>query len=228
MNDEKSGNLAELINGAVAARLQGEFVEQQVTARVDKLVVDAIDNALRSYSDVGKMIEQAVKDALRVDRLDLPNYGMMVTEMVKRQIELRASEVVAGRLEQDIEDLLRLAPKEIKLSKIAEQMLEQSDVDYGDAITVIVERNDRYSSVWLYLDPEKHRSDRDKYRCKHRLHLSEDGTIHGAYLGEDKYDIRKNYIGRAYGLEQSIRAWVACGTRIELDEDFVVIGKGDY
>lgn len=217
-----------LISAAVAARMTPEFIEKEVNARVEKLIVESIDRALRSYSDTGKLIEKAVEDALRVDRLDLPSYGSLVAGMLKGQIEARVSEVVAGRLAQDMEELLSLAPKEVKLSEIADAMREQHESEaHGPVITVIVEES-QYGSTWVYLDEEKHHSSRDKYKCRFRMLISDDGEVSGAYVGEQQYRPKEHWIGRAHGLEQKLRAYVACGTKIIIDEDDVVTSVGDY
>jgi len=218
--------LSGLISAAVAAKMTPEFIAQEVDTRVGKLIVESVDRALRSYSDTGKLIEKAVEDALRVDCLDLPSYGETVKVMLKHQVESRVSELIAGRLTEDMDELLSLAPVEVKLSDIAKSMIGNRDEDnYGDVITVIVERTP-YSSIWVYLDDENHYSSHEKYKCKHRLYIS-DGKIAGAYLGEREYR-KESWVGRAYGLEQRIRAYVACGTKIILDEDEVVTSVGDY
>lgn len=221
-------NLSNLIGAAVAAKMTPEFVEKEINTRVEKLIVESIDRALRSYSDAGKLIEKAIEDALRINNLDIPSYGETVKAMVKAQIEARVSEVVSGRLAADMDELLGLAPKEVKLSEIADFMRERhvDDGKYGDVITVIVDEND-YGSTWVYLDDDEHREHRDRYRCKHRFLINKDGVISGAYLGE--HQIReKGWIGRAYGIDQRIRAYVACNTKIILDTDYVVTSVGDY
>lgn len=220
-------DLSGLISAAVAAKMTPEFIEKEVDTRVGKLIVESVDRALRSYSDTGKLIEKAVEDALRVDNLDLPAYGDVVKSMIKAQVAVRVSELVAGRLAEDVEELLSLAPKEVRLSEIAEAMRSRHEGEekWGDVITVIVGDSD-YGSTWVYLDEEEHREARDKYRCKHRLLIREDGTIAGAYVGDNANG--KGWIGRAYGIDQKIRAYVACGTKIILDEDAVITSIGDY
>ncbi len=218
-------NLSNLISAAVSARMTPEFIEKEVNTRVEKLILESVDRALRSYSDTGKLIEKAVEDALKVDRLDLPSYGHIVTQMLKAQIDVRVAPLVAGRLAEDMEELLKLAPKEVKLSEIAASMIDGKE-GYGPVITVIVHRTE-YGSTWIYLDEEEVIEERNKYRCRHRLLISEDGRISGAYVGERELK-RDSYIGRVYGLEQRIRAYVACGTKIILDEDFVSTSVGDY
>lgn len=229
INTGDTPNLGSAISLAVAAKLNAEFVEKVVNERVGKLVSEAVDSALRSYSPTGKLIEQAVSDALRVDRLDLPSYGLMVAAILKEQIESRVSELVAGRLAKDMEELLSLAPKEIKLSQIAADMLKRHSDEggYGPVITVIVERTE-WGSTWVYLDDNAHREGRGAHReCSHQMLVASDGTIGSLSIhGRDVKDTK--HLGSSYGLSQKLRAYLACGTVITIDEDDVVISVGDY
>ncbi|QBQ49061.1 hypothetical protein [Brevundimonas naejangsanensis] len=218
----------DLINRAVAETMTPDFVKAQVATRVEKLVVEAVDAALRSYSDIGKQIKEAVEASLKVNDLNLPSYGLLVTGMIEKQVKDHAGALIDARLAEDIRDLLNIAPAEIRLSAIAEEMIKgQLGGDgYGDVITVIVEHNE-YGSTWLYLDEEQHHSDRDKYQCRHSLLLSKDGTISSARI--DKRDLKDTeHIGRSWSLGDKIRAYYAAGTRIILDEDAVVTSVGDY
>lgn len=223
-----SENLTNIISAAVAAKMTPDFIEKKVNSRVEKLVVECIDRSFRSYSDTAKQIEEAVSAALKVDRLDLPSYGDMVARMLKAQVEAVVSPIVSGRLAADMEELLKLAPAEIKLSEIADNMRKEHEEGdkWGDVISVILEESS-YRSRWLYLDDEEHYEDRDKNRCQHRLLLGEDGTISGGWI--DSKDLTKSsWIGRSYGLGQRLRAFIACNTKIILDIDNVVTSVGDY
>lgn len=219
----------DLINKAVAEVMTPDFVKDQVATRVQKLVVEAVDNALRSYSDIGKQIQEAVKASLQVNDLNLPSYGLLVTGMIEKQVKDHAGALIDARLAEDIRELLNIAPAEIKLSEIARQMIKERTGgldDYGEVITVVVEHND-YGSTWLYLDEEEHHSLHDKYQCRHSLLLNKDGTISSARIHQrDLKDTQ--HIGRCYGLPDRIRAYYAAGTRIILDEDAVVTSVGDY
>ncbi|NBB64297.1 hypothetical protein GVN18_34100 [Pseudomonas sp. ODNR1LW] len=215
----------DLINKAVAEVMTPDFVKEQVATRVEKLVVEAVNDALRSYSDIGKQIKEAVPASLQVNDLNLPSYGLLVTGMIEKQVKDHAGALIDARLAEDIRELLNIAPAEIKLSEIARDMIkDRHDDGYGEVITVIVEPNE-YGSTWLYLDEEEHL--RDKYLCQHSLLLKEDGTIRSARI--DKRDLKDTQnIGRSYGLPDRIRAYYAAGTRIILDEDAVVTSVGDY
>ncbi|MDH4746647.1 hypothetical protein OMP43_21710 [Sphingomonas sp. CBMAI 2297] len=219
-------DLSGLISAAVAAKMTPEFIEKEVDARVGKLIVESVDKALRTWSDTGKLIEKAVEEALRVERIDLPSYGSVVAGMVKAQVEANVAEIIAGRLKEDVEQLLSLAPKTVKLSKIAADMIESRHGEgWGEVITVIVEHTD-YGYVRVWLDDDEVIEPRDKYRCAVNFSLDKDGKIFSATLeGKDIKSAQK--LGGRYGLEQKIRAYYAVGTIIEIDEDAVITSIGD-
>ncbi len=217
--------MSNLIADAVARKLTPEFIEQEIDTRVGKLVVEAVDKALRSWSDTGKLIETAIENSLRVDRLDLPSYGSTVTAILKAQIEARVSDLVAGRLAEDMDDLLKLAPKSVKLSEIAAEMVRHRD-GYGEVITVIVEHTE-YDSTWVYLDEHDVHEERDRRRAAVRLLIGKDGKIASATLDDRDINTTK-VLGNRYGLAQKVRAYYAAGTVIEIDEHSVVTSIGDY
>ena len=220
---------ANLISAAVAAKMTPEFVEKEVNSRVDKLLIESVDNALRSYSDTGKLIREAVEKALQVNSIDLPSYGNVVTAMVKAQVEARVAEVISGKLAADVEEMLKLAPPAVKLSKMAEVMMESriGGDAYGPVITVIVERSNLEGYAHIYLDDDNVFAERDKYKCKYHLAIGPDGKIYSAQIGGRDVNAGQHLGGR-YGFDQRVRAYYAVGTVIEIDEDDVVTSVGDY
>ncbi|NBN62819.1 hypothetical protein [Pannonibacter tanglangensis] len=219
-------NLGEAISRAVAAQLNPEFIEAVINKKVTQLITEAVEQSLRSYSDTGKLIQTKVAEALQVNDLDLPSYGHAVSAMLKAQIEAKVSDLISGQLAADMDELLGLAPKEIKLSQIAADMLELHDEGYGEVITVIV-GDDKYSSRWIYLHEYEALPESRKHSCMHKLLINSDGRIVSATI--DHVDTKRTKtIGRSYGLAQKLRAYVACGTRIIIDEDAVVTSVGDY
>lgn len=217
----------DIINQAVAEIMSPAFVEEKVRTRVEKLVVESVDDALRSYSPIAKLIKEAVAAALQVNQLDLPSYGSLVTGLIEREVKANASALIDARLAEDIRELLSSAPAEIKLSEIAQGMIDEGDFtnEYGEAITVIL-GDAEYSSRWLYLDDGVAHKERDKHSCKVKMLLRADGTIACAHLNDrDLKDIK--FLGRSYGIQDRVRAWYAAGTKIILDEDAVVTSVGD-
>lgn len=222
---QPNDRFSDLISNAVAERMQPDFIEKAILDRVDKLVDSAIDDALRSYSDTGKLISKAVQDALQVNDLDLPSYGETVTRILRQQIEAQVSELVAGRLAADMQELLSLAPKKINLSEIVRSMTQPHEEDgkYGEVVTCIVEPTG-YGSTWIYLDENE--AGKGKYQCTIQMLLDKAGVISSATLNGADTSTRK-HVGLHYGLSQKIRAYHACGTAITVDEDAVITSIGD-
>lgn len=210
MND-----LSGLVNEAVKNTMTPERVNEAVQKHVDDLIKQSLKDSLSFYSPLGKQIKEAVEESLKVNQLDLPSYGSTVASILKTQIDAQVAELVAGRLKQDMEDLLSLAPKTIKLSKIVEDMLEQNPDNHE--VYCLVERTE-YGSTWIYLhDSPVSR----KYEASISILLSSDGTISSGKIDEKDLKATKT-IGRFYGTGQLIRAYYACGTLIEVDADYVV------
>jgi hypothetical protein len=151
---------------------------------------------------------------------------------------------------------LSIAPKTIKLSEIAEQMIKDSDDEYGDVITVLVEEDqDRrdgstMGSWWtIYLDDEQAHDDPKKdaaikLRVFHGFRDRPGADGHGANTGkivsiEDgrrriSTDRGAGWHGtfrrphKVYGLAERLLAYYAAGTVIEIDEENVVTSIGDH
>ena len=218
--------LAAIISASIAAKMTPDFIREKIDARAEKLIDDAITDAMRSYGNIGKLVAKSVEDSLKVDRLDLPSYGHIVTSMLQAQIEALVHPLVAGQLAEDMEGLLKLAPKAIKLSDIVKTLVDDKD-EYGDVCTCVIERTD-YGSVLIGLDEtvvsetsSYLSQSKTIYKCEVQIHLSDKGTILSAtFNGADMKTMRQVGHGR-YGLEQRIRAYHACGTIIEVDEDNV-------
>jgi hypothetical protein len=128
--------------------------------------------------------------------------------------------LIKGKLAEDVESLLSLAPKTIKLSQIVNDMLD--DDGSIDEVFFKLEQTE-YGSHWLYLDPT---SVRDRHAAVVRLLINKEGKISAGWLTQKDLKTDKSF-GNFYGLEQKIRAYYACGTIIELDEENVITSRYD-
>lgn len=237
-----------LVRDAVLKTVTPEYINDKVQEHVDKLVEDGLREALSSYSPMGKSIKDAIGEALQVgDRLNIPSYGHVVGQMLERQLQARVSDVVAGKLAADMEKLLKLAPKRVKLSDLVAELLEGDDglgevhceVEWGE-----------WSSAYLVISKEKptRHSDADirvlitlpkKHHEYESSEVPEGPICSGHVNGSDlQKDVRFGYgadhprsrtrFGQWFGFEQKFLAMYACGTVIELDEDCVVTSRYDY
>lgn len=155
----------DLLIQRVNAELTPERIQERVDKALDKILDRAIDEALNSWSDTGKSIKAALTGSLRVTELDLPGYGHVVCQILERQVQAKVSEAIADRLTQDMADLLKLAPKEVKLSEIVAEILGDDDdpcaCDGPSEVYLEIEWEDDRTLVWMYLSKEKPRSKHD-------------------------------------------------------------------
>lgn len=242
--------LNEQVLEAVQAVMTPEYVADRIQQHVTKLLDDAIQKALSSWSPTGKEIDRAVQESLRVVDLDLPSYGHVVSQILEAQIQLRVSEVVSAKLSQDTENLLKLAPKQVKLSElIADLLAKEDDSCSCDPAEVSLEiEHTEYSSCWVYIHPGS--KPKSQYDYDVRLLVSLPKRAEG-YKGDEplvgvisqghvrgtdlKKDVRFGYgaehygqkreFGRWFGFEQKILAMYAVGTQITLDEHDCILSN---
>lgn len=211
----------QVISDATARLMTAERVAGLVEKHVDDLIKSAVRDELSSYGGTtGKLITEKVKESLRVDDLQLPEYGLMVARVLEQQIAAICSETIAGELSERMKALIETVPKSIKLSEIVENMVKDKveDGEYGDLATCIVEHGDRDEWVTVYLSGEP---DEKTHNCDVRMRLYK-GKIHSAQVGIMGSDIKDHrFMGIGYGLEATIQMYYAGGTIIELDEDEV-------
>lgn len=247
-------DIAELANRALAKALQPEAVQEIVEKQITETVRSAIKDATRSFSPFGRDLEKKIAEAISLKNLDLPSYNAIIAGMVQQAVEGNMAELIQGRLSKDIDEMLKVAPRSIKLSEIVDEMRKSHEEDgaYGEVITCIVEPQDaRDSDFWgpnwkIYLDDGTHYSDRERgyanVEIEIRHGIKEDrakdndeiytGTI--SYIRESTGVITSKggqagfTMSRTYGLAQRLLAMYAAETVIEIDEDEVVIAVGDY
>jgi len=244
-NPTDPGMFAGLIQEALNKAVTPEVVRTKVEEHVDKLVGDAITAGLSSWSSTGSTLKEAVTESLRVgDRLNIPSYGHVVSQILERQIQATVSDVIAAKLHGDMEGLLTLAPKRVKLSELVEGLLGHAEEDSGEVSEVHCDIHwNEYDSAWLSLSKEvPQRHQQADIRLLVSLEKKEDGkdregkislgSVGGSDLKKDTrfgygtdYATSKARFGSWFGFEQKVLSMYAVGTVIELDEDAVVTSR---
>ncbi|WP_417701891.1 hypothetical protein [Pseudophaeobacter sp.] len=247
-------DIALLASQALQAATAPERVKEIVEKQVSETVSSAIRDATRSYSRFAKDLEKKIEDALSINNLDLPSYNTIVCAMVQKQVEAVTSELIAGRLKSDVAEMLKVAPKTIKLSQIVEEMRKPHEENggYGEVVTCIIEGIDHEdSNFWgprwkVYLDDSDHYEWKDKDNCNVALeihhgvkddrnqanHEINTGTISQIQEWSGVVTSKGGKAGftmkRPYGLAQRLLAMYASETVIEVDEDEICTSVGDY
>lgn len=153
---EPATNLADFITAEVHRQASGDAIRKLVETGIEKLIADTVRSAF-SFGDLRKQLADAVNDSLRIDGpLGLPGYGTMVMAMLRQSMDAIVSDIVKDRLEVEAREILKLAPKEVKLSEIIEVMKNEEDESerFGTWATCIVEESDAVPGyLHIYLDP---------------------------------------------------------------------------
>lgn len=197
-------------DGKVAA-----IIEKQLTETVTRTVSEL----LQPYSDFGKSLKAHLQQKLAIDfkTANLRSYNDIVLEVLESQIAGIVDKVARTELSQQVQTLLGGdVPATIKISDLVEQFKKQAcDIARRDSdheITADFEKGS-YGSCWLNLDP---RAGKSKHECQFRIHLSDDGTVHGLRITEFG-DKKTLFFGHVYGFELQLFMMRAAGTKIEID-----------
>lgn len=156
-------DIAILVRDALTEASQPDRVKEIVTKLVTKQFDDTLSSATRSFSAFGQTLEKKVTEALSIEKLDLPSYNTIMAGMVAKLVDDAVSNLVHGRLKEDLNELFKIAPKTIKLSEIVNEMRQRHEGDggYGEVVTCIVQRNDHDDTAFwgprwtIYLDEDR-------------------------------------------------------------------------
>ena len=217
----KEMTVPEMISKVILETATEDFIRENAKAAIEKAIKNIIDSSV-SYGQVNKAIKEGLEESLKVERLDLPSYGYMITEMVRAKVMEITSDLIAGQLSKEVEDMLNLAPKEIKLSTLIKEMVdakkEEDPQAYDeDLVTCEVEETE-YDTTWIGIDPDEEGTAR--YNCPIQLMVNKKtGQICNAFFNEPKYRLGEKQAKLwANSWESRFRAMVACQTKLIIDD----------
>ena len=214
--------LQQFIVDTVRSKTSAEAIGSVVEKQIDGIVHSAVINAFRSFGNIREQIEKQVTAALAVPSdLGIPAYGHMVLSMLRQQIDRNLSALVDQTLADEINDILGIAPPELKLTDIVADMRkrarEWSEDRYRSGVTCFVEESLSSAGYYtIYLDEET-RTRANKYDCKVRLAISSSGEIYSLTI--DRRDAGKSIVmGSYYGWEKQLFAAYCCKTKFIVDD----------
>lgn len=219
-------NLTDFILAEVHRQTSEEAIRSLIEQKIGSTIKAAVESAFRSFGDVGKQIEKAVTSALQIgDTLDVPSYGNMVMALLRVKMDEVLAPLVNERLGAEMAEILKLAPKEVKLSELVKTMIAECDRQdrWGSSVTCIVDESGTPGYRWIYLDQDREKS---KHSCEAQLGVDPDGKIY--HLVIDRKDAKTTVVLGAYeAWKKQLFAAYCCGSKLIADEDFVDTGIGD-
>lgn len=222
-------NLTDFILAEVHRQTSEEAIRALVEKQIGGVIQRSVEGAFRSFGHVGQQIEKAVTNALQIgDTLDIPGYGNMVMAVLRAKMDEVLSPLVNERLAAEMTEILKLAPKEIRLSELVEKMIEECDRQdrRGSSVTCIVDESGSSLTPgyrWIYLDQERQKS---KHSCEAQIGVDPGGKIY--HLVIDRKDAKTTVVLGAYEeWKRQLFAAYCCGSTLIVDEDAVDTGIGD-
>lgn len=118
------------LRSAAVAAIDNMISNGKITAMIDatleKCMASIIEDCMRSYSDFGKQLSEAVKKAMCMgDHIELPNYNHAITEFVKRKLHAAQETSIHREIEKQVGKLLTPAPETISIKQLIETFRKQ-------------------------------------------------------------------------------------------------------
>jgi hypothetical protein len=185
------------LKGAIESYIGSDKFKEHIANQAEKMVNEAVSNCFRSYGDIGKNIEAAVKEALAFDvkELGLAGYGKFIGEIVTQSLKKAIiDEKVQEKIEARIREITRVAPKVITYDDLKKAVIkhivkdnlscgEDFDEEYhsiNDLCTFTMERNGSF--IRIYIDSKP---DTNINNCNYYLSIYEGtGSISIKIMGE--------------------------------------------
>lgn len=213
-------DLNKIINNALVQMEEEKFAESVVKKRLEKTMIEIIDDLFREYSDFGKSLKEHISENLNINfrNLGLEGYNGLVLAAVKEQLDKAITVKGIEKIKQGTEEMLSDIKPEYTLTEIIEKLKDEShkeewEFDYGEKVSLIIESS---SSGYkhIYLDEEE--KDR-KYSYDYQIDVDSDGKPYSIKLRDEEINPKK-ILGGLYGLERLLFKIYASGSKIVLDQ----------
>lgn len=214
--------LKQLVSEAFDKIVVSGAIEQAIEKQLAETISSVLRGQLRSYSDIGKVIEAQVKASLNIGTMELPSYADLIGKIVRRQVEAGMQNEATRQLEQNISELLAPAPAEITLDQLIDDFiksrLDQSYSDIrGDSFTLIIEHAEGSTAGYkhIYIDCEYGTS---KYSCAIQIDVKPSGEVYGLKLGgKDLKD--QLFVGPLYDFERKLFQLFTAKSKLIVPDD---------
>ena len=201
--------LQQLLTERVTAFANGDRPREIIDKAVEAMFVDVIKDAFRSYGDLGKAVQEAIKAAMPAnvgDVFELTKYNALIGESLKQRWHQAAVEsTLLERATAAIDEVMspEFITGEVSLRKLFEAFIEEHKeraIEERWELPEIRFRDETIGNsphLHIYFD-ETPASERSRYRGDHELEHALHVAINGERTeGEKPWD-RTIHLGRVY------------------------------
>lgn len=202
-------------------------IEKQIEAAVSKTIAEIINDELKSYSEFGKNVKEAVKKSLSFQsaQINLPEYNAMILKVVARQVDAALGAVVEKQVSENLKDILSPMPEQLTVQDLVDKLIEKVKDDGGchcDRRGILIELDGGtgdgvcggYWHLYLHDEPEiKGSYGSNKYTYKYQIAVTDKGEVYSVSFGGQDID-KRMFLGPYYGFERYLLALKTCRTRL--------------
>lgn len=116
--------LQEVVSAKLQEMITDGSIENLIEQQLKKTVADSIQTALKSYSNFGKAVTEAVQKSIQSDSIDLPMYNEFVAEKIREIFSQTLQEQGVERLEELMKDVVKPVEKESTTQKLLDKLEE--------------------------------------------------------------------------------------------------------
>jgi hypothetical protein len=199
-------------------------VQKIIRKQLESTITSVISDSLREYSDFGKELKDAVKNAMKIDfkELSMVEYNHIVLGVIKEQLDKTLYENAVTPIRTAITQYIGVLDKEEwKLSEIISEFTTKGldESDEGFNITLIVEESS-HGYVHVFFDEK---GDKRKYDCEYQLDITKEGRVYSFKAGKynpltEKVDLTKRPIHGSF--DTFMFKLYASGIKVIVDEDY--------
>ena len=152
-------DLIKAVNEAMLKMSADGTIEEMINKHLKDTVNDILRDQLRSYSDFGKMIKEKLKTDLAVslENVTFAEHNKTLLNLITGIVNNCMTEDAQAKFKTEVNELLGTAPKEIKLSELIIQYIEENNNEFGrddaDRIGLVIEKKE-YSCIGVALHPK--------------------------------------------------------------------------
>jgi len=216
--------LSDIITREVQRLASEEAIQAYVAKKIDECIKNAVDTAMRSWGGVGKQIDEAVAKSLALPAgIDLPEFGHMLLALLRSRMEGRIDQLLADHITAEMDEILALGRREIRLSEMVGEMVksitEEEPDRHGEYMTVVVEpsfpSSDVLKDCWnISIDED---GGIDPRKCSLRFSVGSGGKISTLSLNGTAVHTQMRVSG-LYGPAKSLFCLYATGGKFIVDD----------
>lgn len=205
--------LQKIVNDKVVAMTEDGSIQKTIECAIEKTITESIQQELVSYGSIAKQIKEGIENGLKIDLHDVPfeTYSQQMGVAVKTRLGNLFAEDASSKFIQEIDELLKPAPKEMPIKDFVEQVVEfwRTDDpcncgDMQESAEVELLKDEKYDwyGLTFWKDRGKYsRSNNSSMGSDLHLMVNSDGKIrinHGQSYNPTCFSDHESYVFKLY------------------------------